>query len=152
MNQNRTVSLLMALAAGVVFALPVQAGYGGRQLSAMGVGHSLAVRQDGSVWAWGANTSGQLGTGGALSYFNTPQPVAGLDGAVSVAAGWTFSVVLGSDGQVRTFGENNYGQLGDGSTTASPRSWSRADGGAPVRPMSSRTVAAFEREWASLAV
>ncbi len=80
--------------------------------------HSLAVRRDGSVWAWGKNTSGQLGNG-TTAESASPVQVAGLTGAQAVAAGWDHSLALRDDGTVWAWGANYSGQLGNGSTTPS---------------------------------
>ncbi|WPB75748.1 hypothetical protein KYC5002_42990 [Archangium violaceum] len=77
---------------------------------------SLAVRENGSVWAWGANNSGQLGDGTTTRRL-TPMQVSGLTNVVSVAAGRFFSLALKRDGTVWSWGANNNGQLGDGTTT-----------------------------------
>ncbi len=89
-----------------------------------GAGHSLAVRTDGTVWAWGMNSSGQLGTGDTVER-HIPTKVVGpggagfLDGVVAVGAGYRFSVALKSDGTVWAWGDNSYGQLGTGTTEPS---------------------------------
>ena len=82
-----------------------------------GENHSLAVKSDGSVWAWGDNTYGQLGTGTTTSS-TTPVQVSGLSGATAVAAGDISSAALKSDGSVRTWGYNGDGELGNGTTTS----------------------------------
>lgn len=86
---------------------------------AAGDTHSLAVKADGSVFAWGSNSSGQVGTGGSTQW--TPAQVPGLSGVTSVAAGLLHSLALKTDGTgpgtVWTWGYNNYGQLGDGTQT-----------------------------------
>lgn len=85
---------------------------------ASGGDHSLAVANDGSVWAWGRNDAGQLGTGHTSDYEATPARVLGQDGVAflqgirAVAAGGAFSMALGADGSVWTWGEDQYGQLG----------------------------------------
>jgi alpha-tubulin suppressor-like RCC1 family protein len=100
-----------------------------QRLAAVGVGsltnvsqvaagqvHSLAVTSDGSVWSWGRNTFGQLGTG-AAGLSKSPQLVSGISGTIThVAAGWTHSLALGSDGTVWAWGDNRDGELGDGNT------------------------------------
>jgi alpha-tubulin suppressor-like RCC1 family protein len=81
--------------------------------------HSLAAGSDGNVYAWGFNTDGQLGSGNRVLHaapFPTLMP-AGVS-AVSVAAGLYHSVAVGSDGKVYVWGDNSYGQLGNGSTVA----------------------------------
>lgn len=81
-----------------------------------GVGHSLALRDDGRVWAWGWNAYGQLGDGTYDTRLR-PIPVPGLTGVVAVAGGPYHSLALKADGTVWTWGWNPLGQLGDGTTT-----------------------------------
>lgn len=79
--------------------------------------HSLALTKDGSVWAWGDNSSGQLGDGTTVPR-QRPVLVNNLSGVTAIAAGGRFfSVALKSDGTVCTWGENLFGQLGDGTNT-----------------------------------
>jgi alpha-tubulin suppressor-like RCC1 family protein len=83
---------------------------------AAGNSHSLALRDDGTVWAWGYNYDGQLGDGTGMTR-NTPVQVPGLTGVIAIGAGNSFSMAVKADGSVWTWGANNYGQLGDGTTT-----------------------------------
>ena len=81
-------------------------------------GHTLAVRSDGTAWAWGDNTHGDLGDGttdGRLA----PVQVRGLTGVTQVAGGCDHSLALRSDGTVWAWGYDNVGQLGNGSTASS---------------------------------
>ncbi len=80
---------------------------------ATGVGHDLALAEDGTVWAWGANDSGQLGDGTATNR-KSPGPVPGLDGIAAMAAGAFHNLAAKSDGTVWAWGENSFGVLGDG--------------------------------------
>lgn len=91
-------------------------GLNGMIAIAAGSEHSLAVRNDGRVYAWGYNNNGQLGTG---TLANAPQPaqIPGFTGGLAVAASYRHSLVLKSDGTVWAFGQNTYGQLGDGTFT-----------------------------------
>ena len=82
---------------------------------AAGEDHSLALRSDGSVWAWGKNDYGQLGLGSYAPYFY-PTKVAGLSAVRAVAGGAYHSVAAKQDGTVWAWGYNGYGQLGDGTT------------------------------------
>ncbi|WP_308686753.1 hypothetical protein [Stigmatella ashevillensis] len=75
--------------------------------------HSLAVRPDGTVWAWGSNSSGQLGDG-TTSQRTVPGAVPGLSGGVAVAAGVSHSLAVRSDGTAWASGANSNGQIGDG--------------------------------------
>jgi alpha-tubulin suppressor-like RCC1 family protein len=83
---------------------------------AAGDRHSLALRGDGTVAAWGANADGQLGDG-TSTRGATPVTVTGLTAVVAVAAGGHHSLVLRTDGTVAAWGANADGQLGDGTTT-----------------------------------
>ncbi len=77
---------------------------------------SLALKSDGTVWAWGANYNGQLGIGTTVSEQDTPMQTSGLSGIVAVAAGASHGLALKNDGTVWAWGNNSYGQLGDGTT------------------------------------
>ncbi|MDC0710749.1 DUF5011 domain-containing protein [Stigmatella sp. ncwal1] len=81
--------------------------------------HSLALRQDGTVWAWGLNTSGQLGDGTPEAQRLVPVRVEGLSTVAAIAAGENHSLALMADGTVQAWGQNTYGQLGHGTTTDS---------------------------------
>lgn len=83
---------------------------------AAGPQHNLALRSDGTVWAWGSNQSGQLGDGTTIAR-PTPVQVTGLADVVAVAAGQYYSLALKSDGTVWAWGQNHDGLLGDGTTT-----------------------------------
>jgi uncharacterized repeat protein (TIGR03803 family) len=85
---------------------------GGLRVSA-GASHSMALKDDGTVWAWGLNTSGQLGNG-TLVNKSVPTLVNGLSGILAIDAGGYHSIALKDDGTVWTFGENSSGQLGNG--------------------------------------
>jgi len=77
--------------------------------------HGLALRSDGTVWAWGRGIQGQLGNG-ALSTSGTPVQVFGLTGVVAVSAGIDDSLALRSDGTVWAWGADQFGELGNGTT------------------------------------
>jgi alpha-tubulin suppressor-like RCC1 family protein len=81
---------------------------------AAGSHHSLAVKSDGTVWAWGFNSQGMLGNGTSGTDTNSDVPVqaSGLTDAADVSAGNFHSVALEGDGTVWAWGANNKGQLG----------------------------------------
>ncbi len=79
--------------------------------------HNLALKSDGTVWAWGANGSGQLGDGTTTNR-NTPIQVNGLNSISTIACGGSWSLAMKSDGTVWAWGGNYYGYLGDGTTTS----------------------------------
>jgi len=78
-----------------------------------GGSHSLAVKDDGTVWAWGNNNFGQLGDGGWANK-TTPMQVSSLKNVSSVSAGDSYSLALKSDDTVWSWGDGYYGQLGVG--------------------------------------
>jgi len=82
--------------------------------------HTLAIRSDGTVWAWGYDKNGALGNGKNDSSSDNPVPiqVPGITNAKMVSAGYCFSLVLLADGTMMSWGQNNGGQLGDGTTTS----------------------------------
>ncbi len=85
--------------------------------------HILALREDGSVLAWGGNSDGQLGDGTTTSR-NAPDAVNLVQHVLAVAAGTMHSLALGDDGRVMAWGGNGFGQLGDGTYNSSPvRLW-----------------------------
>ncbi len=86
---------------------------------AAGASFGCARLGDGTVRCFGNNGSGQLGDGTTTSS-STPVPVAGISNARDVDAGLTeFACSALRTGQVRCWGENGSGQLGDGTTTDS---------------------------------
>lgn len=86
--------------------------------------HAVALQSNGEVWAWGWDYSGELGTGtgntslSAVHVLNSGG-TANFTNAIAVACGYNFSVVLRNDGTVWTFGNNEFGQLGDGTYLSS---------------------------------
>ncbi|HLH23916.1 MAG TPA: hypothetical protein VK066_15440 [Chloroflexota bacterium] len=109
---------------------PVQVtgGMAGVRAIAAGLVHSLAAKNDGTVWAWGGNDAGQLGDGTTTSHSTPVQVGGGLVNAVSLAAGSYHSLAVRNDGTVWAWGSNDMGQLGDG-TTASRRTPVQVSGG-----------------------
>ena len=75
-------------------------------------GHSLALKSDGTVWAWGYGKHGQLGQGANASSL-TAVEVSGLTHVVAIAAAGDDSYALKSDGTLWAWGSNAYGQLGN---------------------------------------
>lgn len=105
---------------------PVQVpGLTGVRAIAASRGHNLALKTDGTVWAWGRNDLGQIGDGTNRERF-TPVQVLGPDGSVfltditMIAAGGFYggnSAAVRNDGTLFLWGDNYNGQLGDGSDT-----------------------------------
>jgi alpha-tubulin suppressor-like RCC1 family protein len=80
---------------------------------AAGTFHSLALRDDGTVWSWGGNAYGQLGDG-TTTERDTPVQVSTLTGIIAIAAGTYHSLAVKNDGTVWAWGHNIYGQIGNG--------------------------------------
>ncbi|NIO61061.1 MAG: RCC1 repeat-containing protein, partial [Gammaproteobacteria bacterium] len=77
--------------------------------------HSLALRNDGTVWAWGRNYEGQLGDGTMYNERHVPVMVSGLTGVTAISAhGGYHSLALRIDTTVWAWGMNYGGALGDG--------------------------------------
>lgn len=77
--------------------------------------HSLVLKSDGTVWAWGLNMYGQLGDGTNTDR-KMPVQVKGLDNVAAIAGGVWHSIALKTDGTVWVWGGNWAGQLGNGTT------------------------------------
>jgi alpha-tubulin suppressor-like RCC1 family protein len=89
----------------------------GVELVAAGASHTCAVRS-GALWCWGYNASGQLGDG-TTDDRASPVQVKGLPGeVVAVAAGLGFTCAITADDRLWCWGENQHGQLGDGTTSS----------------------------------
>ena len=99
----------------------------------------MAIKSDGTVWAWGFNGSGEMGVGNvATTRYNTPVQVSGLTGVTAIAGGFYHSVAVGSGGTVYTWGGNSYGQ---GSNTYLPVLVTGLTGVTAIRCGSSYNVA-----------
>ncbi len=97
----------------------------GKTLTAIAAGryHSTALTEDGTVYSWGGNAFGQLGNGINIDSY---EPIAVTTSGVlagktitAIAAGVYYSIALASDGTVYTWGNNNSGQLGNGTNQPS---------------------------------
>ena len=80
-------------------------------------GNMLAVKTDGTLWAWGVNTSGQLGLGDTTSR-SSPVQVGALTNWKEVSGGNGFSIAIKTDGTLWAWGSGGFGSLGLGNTTS----------------------------------
>ncbi|MHB8983959.1 MAG: RCC1 domain-containing protein [Carboxydocellales bacterium] len=79
-------------------------------------GFAVAENGDGSVWTWGNNSQGLLGNGSSTPYYSsTPVQASSLTNVAGMA-GWEHAVTVKSDGTVWSWGSNDSGQLGTGSS------------------------------------
>ena len=91
-------------------------GDGGWRIAVGGSDHSVAIRQDGTLWSWGSNAAGQLGRSGAT----------GTPAQVGSGADWTqlacshHTLALKSNGTLWSWGDNGSGQLGRSGATDTP--------------------------------
>ncbi|MBK6994106.1 MAG: T9SS type A sorting domain-containing protein [Lewinellaceae bacterium] len=97
---------------------PVQIGTATNWKSvAAGGFHTLAIKTDGSRWAWGWNDYGELGDG-TYAPKNSPVQIGTATNWKSVAASYSHSLAIKTDGSLRAWGNNEYGELGDGTFAA----------------------------------
>src|SRR5437667_885996 len=98
------------------------AGIGGAAALTAGGFHTCVRFPDGTIQCWGRNNAGQLGDPGTTAFQSpTPVRVAGLT-ATAVSAGGFHTCALPGDGTVRCWGQNDYGQLGNGTSDPVPDS------------------------------
>ena len=91
---------------------------------AAGDAFSCALRSGGTALCWGIDSYGELGIGTSHSGTEartTPSPVPGLSNAVAITAGEYHTCAALSNATMMCWGENNFGQLGNGSTDNSPK-------------------------------
>ncbi len=83
--------------------------------------HKAVIMTDGSLYTWGYNKYGQLGNGtiNTSHNYDTYTPTKIMDSVQSVSLGNDYSAAITTDGSLYTWGCNNHGQLGDGTTTDS---------------------------------
>jgi len=111
-----------------------------------GADHNLAVDENGGVWVWGRNDSGQLGKNTrTLKVLADRTPVRIISsGAESAAAGHAHSLVLmKGDGTVLGFGRNTVGQTGKSSATSYAKVPALISGLSGIRSISAGTDSSF---------
>jgi alpha-tubulin suppressor-like RCC1 family protein len=120
-DANSVLSLIKSVRDGVYFTMkdpsynlpPLTLKVAVNSISA-GKQHTLAVKSDGSLWAWGSNTHGQLGSGNYGAGTEKATPIKIMDNVAFVSAGSEYSMAIKTDGSLWAWGENSEGQLGTG--------------------------------------
>ncbi len=79
-----------------------------------GQGHTCALTSGGTVWCWGQNWDGQLGTGQSGNISPTPVRVKDLSGVRAISGSGGHTCALTNENKVWCWGMNWYGQLGNG--------------------------------------
>ena len=114
-----TLKFLHISAVSIFLILVTGNAFSANQQIVAGYNHTVALKSNGTVLAWGNNAYGQLGDGTVIDR-PLPTPVLGLTGVIKVAAGNYRTVALKSDGCLWTWGENTGGYLGIGSYDGNP--------------------------------
>src|SRR5262245_13635928 len=110
---------LLSTMAGLVASVLAATAPASAQSLATGNAHTVVAKPDGTVWTWGHNADGQLGIGSTTpSELRVPEQVTALSAITitAVAAGYNHTLARASDGTVWAWGDNAWGQLGDGSS------------------------------------
>jgi alpha-tubulin suppressor-like RCC1 family protein len=79
--------------------------------------HVCALLSGGTVDCWGANGNGQIGQGTTSGSYSSPRSVSGLSNVTALAAGQLHTCALLQGGTVECWGDNEFGELGNGTTT-----------------------------------
>ncbi len=80
---------------------------------------TCSVANGGQVYCWGANDRGQIGVGDTSTFITSPTSVTGVSKIAAVSGGAMHTCAVAAAGSMYCWGDNRYGQLGDGSTTTS---------------------------------
>ena len=82
-------------------------------------GVNMVLRNDGTLWTWGFNNDGQLGNGSTQSFYSPQQAGMIMSGVSDISSGDRHAMAIKTDGTLWGWGWNQYGQIGNGTTTNS---------------------------------
>ena len=83
---------------------------------AAGLGHNVALKADGSLWAWGLNSVGQVGQPNLNTNYDTPTRLGLETNWAKICSSYFHNLALKEDHSLWAWGLNSFGQLGDGTT------------------------------------
>ena len=86
------------------------------QAIAAGFSHNLAIKDNGTLWAWGDNSKGECGLGNTITPQTTPTQIGTDSNWKTISGGNLYSVAIKTDGTLWTWGFNNTNQLGNSTT------------------------------------
>jgi alpha-tubulin suppressor-like RCC1 family protein len=84
---------------------------------AAGLRHFVALKADGSLWAWGLNPDGQVGQPNLNTNYDTPTRIGHETNWIKISSSYFHNLALKDDHSLWAWGLNLYGQLGDGTTS-----------------------------------
>jgi alpha-tubulin suppressor-like RCC1 family protein len=102
---------------------------------AAGMGNTLALKNDGSLWVWGKTNFGQIGQPVRTTYFGAPNRIGSETNWSQISTSFGHNLALKNDGSIWAWGYNGEGELGDGTTN------NRSD----------PTMIGTERDWRAIA-
>ncbi|MCL2814556.1 MAG: S-layer homology domain-containing protein [Oscillospiraceae bacterium] len=110
--------LIFALVLGISAFAPITASADGGAYPIVSTSyqHTMAIADDGSLWAWGKNEAGQLGDGTKTDK-TAPVQIESEVKFAQVSAGYQHTAAIADDGSLWAWGRNDKGQLGDGTNT-----------------------------------
>jgi hypothetical protein len=97
---------------------------------------AMGLKADGTLWTWGFNSNGQLGTGNTTGRSSPGTTVSGGTDWKNISAGSTHALAVKCDGTLWSWGDNTCGKLGDGTLTARSSPGTTAGGGTNWRSVS----------------
>lgn len=97
--------------------VPTQVGTSTWKQVTAGMSLSFGIKTDGTLWAWGKNDLGQLGNGNTTNQFAPVQLGTATNWESVSCGGYDFAIALKTDGSLWTWGQNDFGQLANGTTT-----------------------------------